>query len=138
MPLTGLRNGIPKERRLGPTGSHREMQRYALLLLFCRSCDRVFSRAGASGFQLKTTDGAINPETLRELVDSDDRLRVIEGDAEMTINRKLRTDLSLTIATKSKKLKLSHYRKRLTRGNGQSVAIGTMAQYSDEDDDDET
>ncbi|MCP4119379.1 MAG: hypothetical protein GY737_29075 [Desulfobacteraceae bacterium] len=97
--------------------------------------DRVFLRAGVSGFQLKTSDGAINPESLRELVDSDDRLHVIEGDAEMTINRKLRTDLSLTIVTASKKLKLSHYRKRLTRGRGQSLAIGTMAQYSDDDDD---
>ncbi len=110
------------------------MQGYASLLLLFVNYDCVFLRAGVSGFQLKTADGAINPESLRELVDSDDRLRVIEGDAEMTINRRLRTDLSLTIATASKKLKLSHYRKRLTRGRGQSLAIGTMARYSDDDE----
>ncbi len=51
----------------------------------------------------------------------------------MTINRNLRSDLSLTITTGSKKLRLTHGEKRLTRGREQSVAIGTMAEFDDDD-----
>ncbi len=68
---------------------------------------------------------------MARLVEAGDRLAVIEADPEFTITRDLRTDLSLRVSTCSKKLRLTHYGKRLIRGRHQSLAIGAKANYCD-------
>ncbi len=83
------------------------------------------------GFQLKTTDGAVNCDSMRDLVESGDRLKVIIGDPEDTINRNLRKDLRVYVRKGSKSLRLTHWQKRLFWSREQSVAIGTV----EEDDD---